>query len=389
VRWGALALLVGTLGGCGGSHSVSLVVAPDSTQLDQTVSIRVSGTKPGSEITIVAEQSGWASRGVYRADGNGTIDVARDRSLSGTYTGRDAMGLFWSMRPPTQIQGPTPFDGGRVTIAALAGGRRLAVIRVDRTITAQDVSSRELTVARDRLFGRYFAPPNDGLKHPAVVVFGGSEGGLHSTQDAGLLAAHGFPALALAYFREPGLPKELSLIPLEYFARAVAWLGRQPGVDPQRVFVEGVSRGSEAALEVGVHYPTLVHGVIAVVPSAQVFAGLASSSGQISAWTFDGRPLPFTGAAATIPVERVHGPILASGGGQDLLWASYYYAKDIAERSRRLHGPPVSVFDYPNAGHFWSIPNVPSGDHYGGTRAANAAASADLWPRILRFVARA
>ena len=43
-----------------------------------------------------------------------------------------------------------------------------------------------------------------------------------------LIASHGFPALAVAYFDEPGLPCALQNIRLEYFVRAIQWLRAQP-----------------------------------------------------------------------------------------------------------------------------------------------------------------
>ena len=79
-------------------------------------------------------------------------------------------------------------------------------------------------------------------------MFGGSEGGQgFSPVIAGLFASHGYPALSVAYFGAPGLPKTLSSIPLEYFTGALTWLRKQPGVDPSRVWIYSGSRGSEAA----------------------------------------------------------------------------------------------------------------------------------------------
>ena len=53
------------------------------------------------------------------------------------------------------------------------------------------------------------------MRRTAVLVFGGSEGGLATSLLAARFAADGYPALALAYFREPGLPQTLTNIPLE------------------------------------------------------------------------------------------------------------------------------------------------------------------------------
>jgi dienelactone hydrolase len=369
-------------------------VSPHDSLLDRPVTIRLAGVRPHERVTISLRENGWRSHAVYRADAHGVVDLARAVSLGGSYAGVHPMGLFWSLRGSSS---PYPWDGGTVEIDAMQGTTTLARASIVRRAGAAGETSKPLTVAHDGFYGRYFAPAPDGRRHPAVLIFGGSEGGLSVAPDAGLLAAHGFPTLALAYFAEPGLPAQLGRIPLEYFARALRFLDRQPGVDASRVFTYGASRGSEAALELAVHYPRLVHGAIGIVPSSEVFPGLTThDAGHVAAWTFHGRPLPFTGAAATIPVERIRGPILVAGGGRDLLWPSFYFAKDIADRSRRLHGPPVAVYDYPDAGHFgYAAPYLPSGDAFvvngirrplGGTAAANAAARADLWPRILRFL---
>jgi fermentation-respiration switch protein FrsA (DUF1100 family) len=121
-----------------------------------------------------------------------------------------------------------------------------------------------------------------------VLVFSGSAGGLTTTRAAALLAAHGYPSLALAYFKAPGLPQTLSSIPLEYFTSALEELRAQPGVDRNHVLVAGESRGGEAALLLGAHFPRLVNGVIAGVPSSVVNPGWPDTSNP--AWTVRGRP---------------------------------------------------------------------------------------------------
>lgn len=86
----------------------------------------------------------------------------------------------------------------------------------------------------------------------------------------------------------------------------------------------------------------------------------------------------------------------------DRLWASARVAA-VAEERLRSHGfaYPFEHRRYPGAGHFACMPpNLPttstSGRHpvvplalaFGGSPRANAAAAADLWPRMVRFLGR-
>jgi hypothetical protein len=89
-------------------------------------------------------------------------------------------------------------------------------------------------LAEDGLLGVSFLPPGDG-PHPAVIVLGGSEGGLPVRSAAPLLASHGYATLALAYFGLPGLSCGLINIPLEYFGRAIAHV--RAAIAPRNDFV--------------------------------------------------------------------------------------------------------------------------------------------------------
>ncbi|MBM4329855.1 MAG: hypothetical protein FJ117_01300 [Deltaproteobacteria bacterium] len=60
-------------------------------------------------------------------------------------------------------------------------------------------------------------------KKLGVLVIGGSEGGKPEYL-ARPIAARGFPVLALAYFKVPGTPEYLDMIPLEYFDKPIEWL---------------------------------------------------------------------------------------------------------------------------------------------------------------------
>jgi pimeloyl-ACP methyl ester carboxylesterase len=274
-------------------------------------------------------------------------------------------------------------------LTATQGATRLRATFV-RRVGSPD--ARFTTLARDGIFGAYYAP-GPPVRKPALLIFGGSEGGLSSSFLAATLAARGFPTLAVAYFGEPGLPQKLHDVPLEYFVRALRWLDHRRGVDPSHVFVLGISRGSEAAQLLGVHFPTLVHGVVAVVPSDFVNACYPACSG--SGWSLRGRPIPFTGvgfpegipayAQARIPDERIAGPVLMICGSADLVWPSCPYARD-AMRHLRSSPYPHELIVEPRAGHGLGllVPYEPDSSYLSG--AAEERGREDAWPKLLAFL---
>jgi dienelactone hydrolase len=247
------------------------------------------------------------------------------------------------------------------------------------------VKARKLTLRRDGVVGVLFTPTVP-TRRPAAVVFGGSEGGDTMVDVAGLLAAHGYPALSLAYFGAPGLPSELVRIPLEYFARAVRLLDGLPGVDPAHVVVMGASRGGEAALLLAATFPRLIHGAIGLVPSDSVYPAPAAN---LRAWTLHGTAVPLE----PIPVERITGPVLTVGAGDDQVWSSAESVHQIEQRlARHNFRFKHEGLVYPRAGHAigGALPYLPLSTEesaFGGTPRADTAATADLWPHILSFFA--
>jgi dienelactone hydrolase len=211
---------------------------------------------------------------------------------------------------------------------------------------------------------------------------------------------HGYAALALGYFKLRGLPEHLSRVPLEYFERALEWLRRQPQVDPNRIAMLGVSRGSEAALLSGAYFPRLVNAVIALSPSDAAICSFPGCLGP--AWTFHGRAVPFTvqfgnphpsdQPNAVIPVQRIRGPVFLACGTADAIWPSCRYSQAIMRHLKRAHDRFAHVlFSYAGAGHSVAslIPYEPtdaglfSDDH----RQVDQEAIAVDWPRLLTFLA--
>ncbi len=409
----AVAIAVGMAGGAvaacspdASTHATIVVDAPVSLA-DQPLHMRVTGLVPHDRVTVGAQATDyngkqWHAQAMFTADRHGVVDLDRARPTSGAYSGVDGMGLFWSMNPPDgdpdqQAYSPRfpdlqPTSG--VAIAVTGHGRKLAARTLTRQWLAAGVTTKPVTLAADKVAGQLFLPPAGTARHPAVLVFGGSEGGISQTFTAALLASHGYPTLTIAYFREAGLPETLRDIPLEYFASAARLLANQPGVDPTHLIVMGYSRGTEAALLLAQDFPDLIHGAVLYSPTAVIHGGYPDTSSN--AWTLAGAPVPQT----MIPVDHISGPVLAIAGADDAVWQSATAAPLIVRNLDDAHDRyPHQALVYPHAGHnVGTFPYLAQGTHtvhpltgtlisLGGTRPGSAAAQAQGWPTVLALLA--
>ena len=386
-----------------------------STLFDGPLHIHVAGVGSGQRVTIEASTTDvdgarWTSSATFVAGKDGSVDVTSAKPVGGSYKAASATGLLWSMTPGSvsEFFFVPAGDSYTVSLSLIVKGRTAAQTRFERVTAAAGVKQRTVGLTADHIYGVMYEPSDSTARRPAVLVFGGSGGGLQVTGEAAALASHGYPALALAYFGAPGLPDTLANVPLEYFETALRWLAQQPSVNPDRMVVAGISRGSEPALLLGVHYPELVHGVIALVPSSTVFSGLPDTSKP--AWTWHGQPLPSATArpgyrvdneAAVIPVERIRGPVFLLCGRLDALWPSCSFADAITERlAANGFGYPVVSLAEPDSGHFVgaTLPNLATSSGFvtsprygrlnvGGNQEGDALARLDAWPRLLAFLA--
>ena len=372
---------------------------------DQPAHLRITGLVPRDEVTVTSEMTdqhgtAWIAHAVFRADGHGTVTLDTTAPLSGSYRGVDGMGLFWSMNPPHSDPDHVLFalapviskPSVDVRISVSSHGRRLATRTLTREWIGAGVTARPLTLAADKVLGELFLPAAGTARHPAVLLFGGSEGGNSQQRTAALLASHGYPALSVGYFGMPGLPPTLQGIPLEYFTAAAHLLAAQPQADPAHLIVYSGSRGSEAALLLAQDYPNLIHGAVVSAPSAQVNPGLVGD-----AWSIGGKPIADNGTA--IALTHVSGPVLAVTGADDRLWPSPGWTRQIDQELTASHDPhPHQALIYPDAGHWAAdVPYFPEGTHtvatdghtedLGGTRAGDAAAQEAYWPHVLAFLA--
>ncbi|MGH6888790.1 MAG: alpha/beta hydrolase [Rhizomicrobium sp.] len=275
------------------------------------------------------------------------------------------------------------------------------------------------------LVGRFYAAP--GTKHhTAVLMLGGSNGGYPYDSAAQNLADAGYPVFALAYFksyfgRPTGLPKYLANIPLEYFFHAIDWMKKRPEVNPDRIVLMGESRGGELVLLLASLRPD-VAGVIAYSPSNYVWAGIDPTY-RNPAWRLGGRPVPFLTvrtfsfkhavasfehaiatatpaqrAAAAIPVEKIHGPVLLISSKTDNLWPSSEMSDAVEARLKAHHFRyRIENVQYRNASHLLmgygpgivrlGIPFV-GGFYFGGTPEGTRIARDSGWAKAKAFIAR-
>jgi uncharacterized protein len=301
---------------------------------------------------------------------------------------------LWITKPwVPDIEQTAPGPGGnRVTIGSTGGGN----------------------------IGNYYPGPA-GQRSPAILVLGGSEGGLGAGADgrARALNAAGYAVLALSWYRLPGQPERLELVPLETFYAGLDWLAARPDVDPARIAMFGTSKGAEAALLVAARRPAQVRAVVAAMPSHVIWQGFDWSMMPVNAssWSEGGRPIPYLpittadwsgdiyGPAlaslprhqnAIIPVERITGAVLLACGEADSLWPSCRMARAVQDRRALAGGLTTELLAYADAGHGGHGPPVAPGTpaaeriaSLGGTIGGNIAARDDGWPRTLAFLAAA
>ncbi len=409
---------------------VRVEIEPQEALVDRPwTTFRVTGLVPGQTVGLRAQAldsdgERWVAAGLWRADPTGTVDVVRQAPFAGTYAQADPMGLLWSMRPEREQQAPVfepPTPAYTVDLTVEVGDAVLVRTTVVRRLWPAEVACQE--VREGRMVGALCRPPGDG-PFPAVLLLSGSEGG-YSLEQAAQWAGHGSVAFAMAYFGVDPLPQALGRIPVEHFLEGLAWLRRQPGVDPERVFVFGPSRGSEAALLTGLHAEKPPTGIVAMMPSHVLWAGLDFSRGRPpAAWTYQGQDLPYVETGwdwellrmfvghpvrlrglfeaalagevpeeARIPVERVGSRLLLISATDDQMWPSQEMAQALVARMEAHgRGADVQHLTLQGAGHVLRqgyLPPIRLVPPYlvGGTdREANVQGGIQAWEAMQAFV---
>lgn len=422
-------------------------IRPGEVTLAESFSLRVTGVPPGAKVRIDswladAAQRWWTSSAEFTANEKGIVDTAKDAPTAGSYSGVDPMGLLWSMSLPAEAALRTSYwhsslEPMTVFFEAKLEDGPILKDKLIRRVANPDLSRAE--IREDGIVGILLAPPSE-KPLPAVIVLGGSEGGIPPESYVAQFANAGFAALGLAYFREKGLPDYLSEIPVEYFQKAAAWLGSRPEIDPARIGIVGTSIGGTAALLAATSIPE-IRAVVTFNGGGVIFQSIDPNpeirKREQSSFSRNGTSIPFVPIstpplnaeslatayylrvflgslyaadkrvidAATIPVEAIHGPILMLCGQADRLMGSPALGEIVYERLVNRNYPyDFELIAYNGAGHNIGATGFPGTPatltqeligaaqtpySFGGTPKDIARSRSASWERALTFLTEA
>ena len=409
--------------------SLKIHVKPKISLVDEVVAIKLTGLKAFSEVTLRLSMQDdlmreWWSEAQFIADNKGIVDLQENAPANRVYAKGEHMCMFASMDldmtsamkgPPVLVRDiQRPME---VNLTAVSENGDRAMAHIVRKFLAPGVDKKHIN--EDKLIAAYFKPEGAG-PFPAAVVVGGPIGGqIWSERLAGALASRGFATLSLLYFGVAHLPPELVEVPIEYFDAAISWLKKRSEVDANRIALIGSSKGAEAALLTAI-YGQGVSAVVSYMPSSVVFQGIQVDGPVLSAkssWLIGGNQLPFVPCyqegsqitintlsrlielhsanldspyivkKAEIEADRLLVPLLMFSGQSDKFWPSTRMAESI-ERKRDDAGIGLITehVSYPGTGHGIGVPYLPQQSFGGGTSAANCAAEADAWQKMLSFL---
>ena len=254
------------------SSHVRIEVGPNPSMVDENVKLKVTGLAPKMAVTLQlslhrpSDTLDFSGNNLYVSSEFGDVDIGSDEALDGSsYTGVDAMGPFWSMRPSkgtnatletTNLQKPLDF-----TAKVYAGHHEpgniiddadlMAKCTIERQFMAPGV--RRIPIVADGIHSILFLPAEvpGSQRVPLInVIYGGIiKKGYLKEERAALYAAKGFAAVTVGFFGMPGLPKMYKDIEIETLEKTIDHiLNTFEVIDPTRIGIHGISKGGDITL---------------------------------------------------------------------------------------------------------------------------------------------
>uniref|UniRef100_A0A4W4ERR3 Acyl-CoA thioesterase 16 n=1 Tax=Electrophorus electricus TaxID=8005 RepID=A0A4W4ERR3_ELEEL len=363
-----------------------LSIKPTRGLVDEKIQIVVRNLRPKQDVTLHSvhqseDKDFWEAFGHYVSDDNGTVTVAKDASLSGTYVGVEAMGLMWSLRPvpgsraglrlrKKDVLSPLVFHISVHDGHVSQGFTQLTPLEslvIERWYMAPGV--RRLDIRERGVRGTLFIPPGPG-PFPGLLDMWGGGGGLVEYR-AALLASHGFASMALEYLT-PGELKKLKA-DVNYFETAYQILQNHGMVQRDRLALCGLSFGGAVALSMAAYSKIIKPQCCVCISGSHIplikksldetFEDVMKSKIRIEnnqvIWRDVALPIT-TDPTLKVDVGQITCPVLLVVAGDDQNWPTVESAEDIQqimEKAGNHHLLQVHI--YPGAGHLIEPPYSP------------------------------
>lgn len=432
-----------------------ITVTPEKSLFVEQVRIIISNLPTNTIVNIKAilkdvnEKPWFLSEAIFETNSDGVIDLSKQAPMSGSYSGIDSMGLFYSMLPVDRTENFYSTTGIETQIFLLVELEKKIIAKkvIERCFSFSDIEIKEI---RENGVVGVFCYPKNAYEIPGIITVSGSGGGI-STEMAQMLASQGYAVLALGYFGVEGLPEKLENIHLEYFQNAIKWFKAQKQVNENKIALRGASYGGELVLLLAATFPEEISAVVAISPPSMIFGGFPYSNKP--KWIYKNSPImPFIGGfssddinlteaddlfkttendiipfhagtfddpyvvtplflkrieknkslldALAIQVEKIQCPLLIITGEDDQVHPATMHGNLIMDRLEKYN----STIDrrhihYSSAGHSLRTPYEPKIDlpwfvadnvfcYSGGTIEGNYHASVDGWKEMMNFLAR-
>ncbi|KAK7896809.1 hypothetical protein WMY93_022134 [Mugilogobius chulae] len=404
-----------------------LSVAPTRALVDEKLQVRVENLPEGHKFTLHSlhlseDNDYWEAFGHYISNHKGVVCVSEDLSLGGTYTGRESMGLLWSLRPiPGSRKGlrlrkmnvTTPL---LYTISVYSGhlteGFRdltpLASALIERWYMAPGV--QRISIKEGVVNGTLFLPPGPG-PFPGLLDMWGGGGGLIEYR-AAILASHGYAAFALEYITPGEIEK--ATIELQYFERAFSVVKDHPRVISDKVGIVGLSFGAIVAFYLATESKVIKPCCCVCINGHHFLPETKSLVDLLKERTKNTHRIlmdednnqiwrgSFVNADAyKINLGKINCPMLLVCGEDDQNVPAVEIADEIEQTVRAAgKGHLLSRLNYPGAGHLIEVPYSP---HFrvtafmeskkkkvmllwGGQTKPHSDAQEDSWKKILDYL---